>query len=153
MKITIVNIKFLEKIARATVKNESNAVFENTTIFANFPNYSNLKDGDIIEGELVQNDYNGKTGWKINAPRVGGAGKGNAGIAAAVEKKNKAIGEFQDKKEASIEKMATFRDATMLTVAWASHIPAEDFSTATMKDKWVEFRLWLEGQLEELPFN
>ncbi len=83
MKITITNIKFLEKIAKATVKNESDAVFENTTIFANFPDYSNLKEGSVIEGELIQNDYNGKVGWKINAPKV--AGKGNAGIAAAVD--------------------------------------------------------------------
>lgn len=134
----------------ATVKDESGKEYPECTIFGNTPNFADLREGSIIEGDLLTNDYNGKQGWKLSTPKVGGKSGGNP--AANMEKKEKSIGKAMDRKEASIEKMATFRDATMLTVAWASHVQSEDFTTAALKDKWVEMRLWLEGQLEEAPF-
>lgn len=141
-------------MARLNLQNPDGVIINDVTIWGDYPNFATLDVGHTTEGD-VQEKQNGQYVNKTLYPartNTLGAKRGGAGMAATMEKKEKSIGAAMDRKEASIEKMATFRDATLLTVAWASHIQAEDFSTATMKDKWVEFRLWLEGQLETAPF-
>ena len=52
------------KFARASVKNEQGQEFSNVTLFSP---QCETAIGGFITGELIPNDYNGKTGWKFKA--------------------------------------------------------------------------------------
>ncbi len=139
--------------AYARVKFEGND--NEVAIFSKFPGFGELKVGSTVEGELTSKDFNGKKSYTLNSLSKPSTFKaGGANIAKAQEVKAKNIGEAMDRKEASIEKMATFRDATILTSAWmaAAEKNGIEIDINLIKSKWTDFRDWLTGQLEEPPF-
>jgi len=134
--------------AIATLVDETGAEFENTTLFSPI----NAKAvGEMIEGELAVNDYNGKKGWKFSvataAPRW--ATK-KPDIAKAMEKKEASIEKFQTNKESSIEKMACFRDSTLATNLYFDK-QGLPFTVEEYIKKWEQFRAALENKLT-IPF-
>lgn len=137
-----------KKKADATLKDEAGVITEGVTIWENFPGFNDIRPGSTLEGDVtvkVNGQYTNKT---LNAPRAEFPRKAPGAITQAMAKKEKSIEKFQEQKTSSIEKMACFRDATLLTVAWAGNSGqlSED-----IKAKWEEFHKWLENKLT-VPF-
>jgi hypothetical protein len=140
--------------AIAQVKNESGAMFENVTIFGDTPGFAELKVGSVIEGDLLANDFNNKKGWKIQVADAKPM-RSPSGMTAAVREKSKNIEHAQDRKDESIQKSSTFRDATMITVALLNaHAAGKVIDEADVKKDWESWRQWLDTKFgEELnPF-
>lgn len=118
---------------------------QGVTIWGDWPNFSELKQHDEIEGNLVEKQngqYLNKTLYPIT-PKP--AGKGNAAIGKAMDKKAENIAVAQDRKEQAIILAATMRDATLLTVEQCKQITkgGETVGFEGMKTIWLEWRKWL----------
>lgn len=141
-------------MARLNLQNPDGVIINDVTIWGDYPNFATLDVGHTTEGD-VQEKQNGQYVNKTLYPartNTLGAKRGGAGMAATMEKKEKSIGAAMDRKENSIEKMAVFRDSTLLTVAYINKLPMEDVSEAAIKEIWMKWRAWLESQLGEVPF-
>jgi len=97
------------------------------------------KDGDIVEGEIIQNGQ--YLNFKIKKEYVAKTGGASAGIKVAQERKQEMISKTMDRKEDSFKISATFRDATLLTVVWSQKTPFP--LSQEIEEKWVYFRKWL----------
>ena len=109
-----------------------------------FANFDTLMPGNDIEGELWTSP---KGGMYLFPPRPQSAPKttGNAGIKVAMAEKAKNIEHNIDRKDNSILLSATFRDATLLTVAHLGQ-KGTDFSSQDIQDEWKIWRTWLMEQ-------
>ena len=143
-KIDIRPTKTGGKFAIASTRNEQGVVHENVTIFSSRPGFDTLAVGVVTEGELTPNDYNGRTGWKLNAPKGNLTGQGfrksPAAISKAMEVKAENIKVAQEHKADGIKVAGTARDATLITVAL---IGKQEWSLESFKEQWLEVRSWL----------
>ena len=119
-----------------------------------FPNFDSLQAGQTIEGQLWQSQA-GK--WYLFPPSVAKQGQGGAYkaqvIEKAMDKKNEAIGRFQDSKEYSIKVSSTFRAAVDSAIAeWQdsrrASISATGASIEKLFEKWRGF-YWMNFDVEE----
>lgn len=132
-------------LIRANIKDTQGATTENVTIWSSFPNFANLKDGDVVEGDLeikVNGNYTNKTlnpsptGKPVyGAPRASGSG-----IKAAQERKQEMVEKAQDNKELGIKVASTINKAVELAIAEYSS-PENKYSLDELVIKWRAF-LW-----------
>src|SRR3990167_9099901 len=98
------------KYATLTLKKEDGTKID-ATIFTSFPNFETLKPADTVEGELKAQDYQGKTTYTLEVPKVATTGqtvafKGQQ-IAKAQETKARYIATAQGNKELGIMTSST----------------------------------------------
>lgn len=154
MSYTIRDIRFLES---AKGNKYARAIFDDgkeVAIFDKFPNFASLKAGDLVDGDLTRKEYNGKESFTLNEFKKPSSFTPKAsGALAAAKETTKAVERAQDRKEDGIRMSATFRDATLLTVAWTAKQP--DVSTSDIQLKWQEFRKWLDKEYNDpgIPFE
>lgn len=128
--------------ATATLKDTAGVTTEGVTIWGSFPEFSGLMMGHMVEGEIEvkkNGQYTNKTLNPIRKPLDPPQFIKNkqAGITQAMEKKETSIKNFQENKEWSIIQAASFRDATLLTVAEAQKGDIE------FEFVWLRWRQWL----------
>ena len=114
------------KYATLTLKKEDGTKID-ATIFTSFPNFETLKPADTVEGELKAQDYQGKTTYTLEVPKVAttgqtGAFKGQQ-IAKAQETKARYIATAQGNKELGIMTSSTIRMATDIALAESQNLP------------------------------
>ncbi len=93
---------------------------QEVTLWSSFPDFANLKDGDVVTGELeikVNGQYTNKTLTFPNKAPGGAYKKPQVNMEKVMEKKEQSIGKFQDNKELSIKISSTMRMAVELTIA------------------------------------
>ena len=78
----------------------------------------------------------------------GGSQRKSFNATQAVAMKQEGIKNSMEHKDHSIKTSSTFRDATMLTVAWAG---GREVEADQLRGKWIEFRAWLWGQYDHAP--
>ncbi len=156
IEILKIDIKTSAKGAQfgiATVKNEANAEFENVTIFGTFPEFTSLKAGSKVEGDLITNDYNGRKGWKLQGGAPGFKKSTGNNMAKAVEAKQEGIKLAQENKQEAIKVSSTFRDATLLTIEWIKKSDIPFMTKEDVQRQWLEWRAWLLKNFDEsAPF-
>lgn len=147
--------------AKATILALSGKEIE-VTVFGDFPGFP-LVAGSQVDAEIKEGKpYNGKPSFilsvpynkTIQAPAWSTKGPVRSAIGGAVEAAKitkKSVEETMDRKETNMEKMATFRDATLLTVAYLGN-RKELMSVDEVQSTWTMFRKWLEGKISE-PFS
>lgn len=99
-----------------------------------FPNFDNIKAGNIVEGELWQSPT-GK--WYLFAPKpkpVGGNKGGAPGVKAAQERKGEMIEKAQETKSRAIQIASSFRDSTMLVIEFCRN---SSFETIEEKEEYM----------------
>ena len=132
-------------IIRATIKDNQGVVTDNVTLWSGFPNFADLKVGDVVEGDLkiVPNgQYVNNTLNPISpaAKPAGGAFKGNSGaITKAMDRKEAGIEKFQDNKSESVKIASTMRDAVLLAIAEFNQYNGH----RTLDELVVKWRHWL----------
>lgn len=123
------------------VQDEAGAVFK-VNIFNDFPEFSLLKEGSVVRGQLVQKgQYTNLLSETQNKPRGGASGAfKTAQIEKTMERKEQSIGKFQDNKEWSIMIASSMTNAVNLAIA--------EFRDKTVLDtldqavlKWRQFIL------------
>ncbi len=124
---------------------DSEVTVEGVGIWSDYPNFATLDVGHTTEGDVVT-----KGEWKTLYPAktnpLGFKKSGGAGIANAMETKNENIKEAQERRSDGVKISATFRDATLITVASFSKKP---FPTeAEIKEEWTKWRDWLWKQYD-----
>lgn len=106
----------------ATLISEDNATLEHVTIWSDFPNFANLKGGDVVEG-VISTKVNGNyTNHTLYPPATGTSSTGQntrsgGAIRAAQERKQEAIRESQESKDFSIKVASTLTNAVNLALA------------------------------------
>lgn len=151
MRFTIKTIKTFTSsngkgYARATLTNEHGAEFDNVTIWS--PLHTRLV-GDVLEGNLTPNDYNGKRGWKYESEKTNTLGPKANQVAVAQAAKAKSIEVAQERKNDSIKVSSTFRDATILTAAMIEKGIAPFATVEDVQRVWTEQREWLWKQFDK----
>lgn len=158
---------FVQNVSKKTGKPYGKAVVVSltgkeveATVFADFPGFP-LVAGSQVDAEIKEGvPYNGKPQYILAVPynqtvqAPAWATKGPAKASGAVEAAKitkKSVEETMDRKETNMEKMATFRDATLLTVAYLGN-RKELMSVDEVQSTWTMFRKWLEGKMSE-PFS
>jgi hypothetical protein len=138
------------KYARATIDGKEVAIFDK------FPNFSNLKEGDSVEGDMTKKEYQGKDSWTLNPLARPSSFKsgGNGNIAKLQEKKAEGIKQSQENRAEGVKVASTFRDATLITVAMLNKSQAPD-SIDKVQEEWLYWRdwLWKNWDVEEPPFK
>jgi len=118
------------------------------TIWSNFVNFANLKDGDVVEGELETKQNGQYVNKTLNMPRAGlvGANRGQSGafrgkqMEETMAKKQGYIQEAQDNKGLSIKISGTMRDAVLCALAGHSTL---NNGTADLEASILRWRKWL----------
>lgn len=121
------------------------------TFFSNWPTFSTLKVGDVVDGDLTRSDYNGKEGWimnEVNKPSSFKKGGNSAAIEKAQTVKREDIAAAQANKNESIKEAAIMRDSALLTAAWAH---GQGKTINEMIESYGEFRKLVENQWN-IPF-
>ena len=126
-----------------TLDKEDGTQEDKVTMWADFPDFANMKPGTEIEGDVVvkvNGQYTNKTIYPIK-PKVAPTGqtggfKGN--MVATMAKKQEGIEKSQSRKEDSIQISSTARDATILTTAELNGKTEQE-----IKDIWTKWRKWL----------
>ncbi len=118
-----------------------------------FPNFDGITLEADVEGEL----WTSTTGKHyLFAPKIGKVGGGGGkNVERLMDKKASTIEHFQASKENSIILAGTARDATLLTVEWATQcreINKKIITSGQMKEKWLDFRKFLQENHEGSPF-
>jgi hypothetical protein len=136
--------------ADTTLRDEQGNVINRVTIWGDFPNFVNIRPGEKVRGKIEE-----KGQYKSLKPEMtqgwGGTYKPKGtGIVAAMEKKEASIEKFQDKKQESIERSATFRDATLLATAYISKYTGT-VTTQNIEEAWTHFYEWLTNKQSQ-PF-
>jgi hypothetical protein len=115
---------------------------------SNWPNFRELKPGSDVLAELKikQNGkftnktlYPEKTDTRT-APRAPSWAGGKSGAVAAAKETSKNVAVAQENKQEGIKISSTFRDATLITIAFFA---GASFTEAAFKEKWMEVRNWL----------
>lgn len=148
----ISKIDVVGKVKKAEFKSGQKGV----TFFANWPGFADLKVGDKVDGDLTRSDYNGKEGWIMNALNKPSsfAGKGNAAISKAMDKKNENINKSMDRKEESIQLSSSQRDAVLMVTTFYPEYANIDGKEDMIKTKIRAWRNWLLDEFanEQPPF-
>lgn len=145
--------------ATLTLVGADGVTVDKVTAWGDFPNFTELQPGKSVEGDVVvkvNGKFTNKTLYPkktdtLSNPSAPAWAKKPSGIAAAMKTKEASIAKFQDNKSEMIEKMASFRDATLLTVEWSRSMGLP-VSEDELKTKWKSFRKWLQGEMEGEPF-
>lgn len=127
----------------ATLMGEDNLEVVGVGIWADFPNFANLNEGDSVMGDIVVKDQ-----WKtLYPPKTTTTGQigGNKGgfIAKAQEKKAEYIERAQENKEEGIKISATMRDAVLCAIAEYNKDPHNLDTLEQLISKWRKV-LWFE---------
>lgn len=116
-----------------------------------FPNFDDIKEGAITEGELWES---GSSKWYLFAPKQKPARSPNgsfrdAQIEKIMDKKEASIEKFQGRKEESIKLAGAMRDAVLVSLA-----SLRDQPFPTDEEYKAEFEKWLKYFLNigEQPF-
>lgn len=136
--------------ASTSLSDEQGKQYE-VAIFSSFPNFSSLKSGDTVEGELKSKDYNGKVSYTLEAPKLSTTGNftpKTGAIKQAMEQKEKSIAHFQDNKEWSIILASTMRSAVEIALAECHGMP---FDVGVFKSRVKEWRKFLVEEWDKEP--
>lgn len=121
-----------------------------------FPDYENIKAGAKVTGNIWTSEK-GNTYLFAPKPKIGYTPKPKADIAKAQAVKAENIEHAQERKETSMVKMATARDATLLLIAYHPELYTmpEQTRNQIIRNEWVKMRAWLSAELgdENVPFN
>jgi hypothetical protein len=151
-KIPSINKTLKECIA----SDETGRVYEKITLWQGdwALVWDNIKSGYTLAGELKETEKNGyknftlypeKTVSEKSYPK-----RSPVAIKEAMETKNENIKQAQERKQASMEELAAFRDATQLTVAYLGR-RQDVMSVDEIQTAWKSWRSWLKDRLNE-PF-
>lgn len=124
-------------------------IVDDVAIWSSFPDFANLKDGDVVMGELEVKQNGQYTNKTLNypkpansSPRGSYAAKGPA-VEKAMERKEASIGKFQDNKELSIKISSTMRDAVLLAIAEFNADGGKNNTTHSLDELILKWRKWL----------
>jgi hypothetical protein len=141
----------------ATLVGQDGNKFNDVSIWADFPDFSNLKPGSSVDGTISYKAYKGKNYASLSPvknPNGTYTPKPKNDIAKAMDKKNENIQASQDRKEESIKNSLTFRAATDHVIQWRQERTARGMATSTeeWQTEWINVRKWFEARFLE-PFN
>jgi hypothetical protein len=141
-------------LVEAGAVDESGKIYEKVTLWkSDWP--QDITNDLVVSGDVKETEKNGYKNFILYPERTNTMGAGSmrgGGASVLMKKKEESIGKFQDKKEENIEKMAAFRDATLLTVAWVEK--QEYVTSKEIAETWKQWNAWLTAQLDntEPPF-
>lgn len=129
---------------KARLEDENGHVTADVAIWPDFPEFSTMTAGDLINGELTQGTY----GWSLKSndrqtrtfdklTNRGGGGK-TAAVNAAMERKEQSIYNAQENKEQAIRVASTASGATAIVSALIEADKVSDW-----KKEWIKTRAWL----------
>lgn len=124
---------------KMTLKDETDAVFTEVSIWSDNPQYDKATPGGTLEGEITTNEKGYKS-FKAPAGNLARRGFTKPDIAKAQERKEGMIDKAMTRKEDSFETSATFRDATLITLA---QLTGKNFTNEEFATKWKAWRKWL----------
>lgn len=133
---------------RLSLQTPDGTITQNVSIWPDCPEYPTLALDKSIDGMIIEkgNFKNFKSAAVASTPKTNS-------IAKAQEKKAEGIEKAQERREEGVKIAATFRDATLLTVAWFSRTDTPFLGDEDMKKKWKEFRNWLDSEFDNrTPF-
>lgn len=144
---------------KLVLRDEQGNEQDNVAAWPDTWHYSELAVGSEVHGfiESVQKGQYVNKSLKKPAPAMGMAQPSGAapfaprrgnGIAQAMVRKEEGIQRAQDNKESGIILSATFRDATILTVA---QFTGKEVFPEDMKLAWTKWRGWLLDQYSKDP--
>lgn len=106
-----------------------------------FPNFENLKGGDVVEGNLWTSPA-GKASLYPPKASSGSSPRSTNFPAKMMEKKAEQIEHSQDRKEQAIMVASSFSSATQILVALIEK--DDSYKVPDLwKEKWIEIRHWL----------
>lgn len=128
----------------ATVTDETGVQTENVTLWlSSWPNLKELKPGSVLAATLevkVNGQYTNKTLYPQKTDTLK-----RTQAPAWAKAKEKSIEKAQENKQEGIKVSSTFRDATLVTIAFFQGI---QFTEEQFRKKWVENREWLWKQFD-----
>jgi hypothetical protein len=147
-----------KKYIKATLKDETGATTTDVAIWEGFPNFANLKPGEVVEGDLVIKQNGQYENKSLYAPKVASTGQNSANrggfIAKAQENKAVLIEKAQDNKERGIMTSSTIRLAVDTALAECAGMP---FDAGVFKGRIREWRNWYLAEWDNVksaePFN
>lgn len=141
--------KHLDKLGKdvinTSLKDERGVVTDKVSIWQDFPNFENLKGGDVVEGDIRTND---KGFHSLKGAYV--AKNGFGGGAKAMEQKTQNIEKAMDRKEESIMIASTASMATSILTSLMTRAIGDstDMSKENWKEDWLKIRYYLVKQWE-----
>ena len=143
--------------ADTTLVGEDGGKTPSVSIWADFPDFHNLRPGSKVDGVVSFKPYKGKTYASLSQaknPNGTYTPRPKNDIAKAMDKKNESIIASQDRKEESIKNSLTFRAATDHVIQWRAERLARDVATSTeeWQTEWINVRKWFDARINE-PFN
>ena len=121
-----------------SITSDDGQITDAVSIWSSFADFANLKDGDVVDGELEIKQNGNYTNKTLKSPPTGTTGpyRGNPGaITKAMDRKEQGIEKFQDNKELGIKISSTIRMAVDLVAATESE-------GWTMQQKQSEIKQW-----------
>lgn len=125
---------------QCVVKDEAGKEYENVKVWNDNPQVRNAKPGESLDGSLEYSEQYKSYTFKAAEGNLSRFGAKPSGIKAAQERKNEMINGAMDRKENGMVLAATFRDATLITLAQLGSMP---FTEEEFKAKWQSWRYWL----------
>lgn len=125
-----------------------------------FPDYENIKAGVKVTGNIWTSEK-GNTYLFAPKPKTGGYSGGarannSASIVKAQAVKAENIEHAQERKETSMAKMASARDATLLLIQYHPELYTlpEQTRNEVIRNEWRKMRAWLSAELgdDSVPF-
>lgn len=157
-------VQWLEEVTTKSGKKKANTTLvdvegnehPNVAIWADFPNFNDIRPESTVEGNLVSTEFKGKSYVSLHpAKNTNGTFAPKQGqIEKAIVAKNQNIEKFQDKKVEGIKDSSTFRDATLYMIQWSNQRLAMgvNWTTEEWNTEWILRRKWLDARFSE-PFN
>jgi len=130
-----------KEYAVATLEDESHAIYEKVSVWADHPQFLTLQVGYSIDGEIRTNDKGYKSLYGVRAPQnARSGGSMPQGISKAMDRKEGSISQFQDNKEHSIMVASTASMATQILVAIYQK---GEIQNKPWSEQWLGIRYWL----------
>lgn len=130
-------------------------IHQNVSIWPNHPSFDTLKEGDTISGEIKTNDR-GYT--SLSSPRSAGgtSTKRQNAIGEAMDRKEAGIKQHTDNKELAIRMAAACRDATLIIVHLYPELQKAPDEVLTKEEaihmEWLKWRNYFLANSEKAPF-
>lgn len=134
---------------KATLIDETGEEHSGVAMWSDFPNFANLKAGDMIVGDLKVTQNGQYTNKSISYPKPTKT-NGYKPIEKAMERKENGIKQSQEAKAENIKVSSTARDATLIVTTFYQGYKLTD---EQIKDKWLKWRKWLWFAFDEEPKN
>jgi hypothetical protein len=131
---------------KASIVDETGEKHEGVAIWSDFPNFANLKVGEMVVGDLQVKQNGQYTNKSLSYPKPTKTQGFTRNIEKNIEKKQEGIRESQEHRDNSVRTSATARDATLIvTTFYGGHKLTDE----QIKDKWLKWRRWLWFAFEE----